>query len=217
MRDEDGGYRPSTGSPITKPRRYSRTGSSGSRQTQQPATQIAMNRKETPDRRQKRNFMTMRNILLAAAAAILTSLVSRAAELSSRSAAQRISRYDVVWNTPSKDASGQMPIGNGNIAAGVYAIENGDLYLLLAKNDAYTYQGDLFKTGRVRISLDPNPFKSGKPFRQTLDLPTGSVRIEADGVTLRIWADAHRHLAAGILRGRVPDHVVAADALCRGV
>jgi len=115
----------------------------------------------------------MRNILLAVAAAILTSLVSRAAELAPRSAAQRISRYDTVWDTPSKDASGQMPIGNGDIAAGVCAIENGDLYLLLAKNDAYTYQGDLFKTGRVRISLDPNPFKSGKPFRQTLDLPTG--------------------------------------------
>ena len=134
----------------------------------------------------------MKSILLAVVAAIVTSLVSRAAELSPRSAEQRISGYDVVWNTPSKDASGQMPIGNGNIAAGVYAIENGDLYLLLAKNDAYTYQGDLFKTGRVRISLDPNPFKSGKPFRQTLDLSTGSVRIEPDGVTLRIWADANR-------------------------
>ena len=74
----------------------------------------------------------------------------------------------------------------------MYAIENGDLYLLLAKNDAYTYQGDIFKTGRVRISLDPNPFQPGKPFRQTLDLATGSIRIEADGVTLRIWADANR-------------------------
>ena len=103
-----------------------------------------------------------------------------------------ISRYNLVWNSPSKDPSGVMPVGNGDIAAGVYAIENGDLFLLLAKNDAYTYLGDIFKTGRVRFTLDPNPFKSGKPFRQTLDLPTGSIRIEADGVTLRIWADANR-------------------------
>ena len=51
--------------------------------------------------------------------------------------------------------------------------------------------GDIYKTGRVRVALDPNPFKSGKPFRQTLDLPSGSIRIEADGVTLRIWADAN--------------------------
>jgi len=109
-------------------------------------------------------------------------------------AAERMRRYNVVWNTPSKDASGVMPLGNGDIAAGVYAIADGDLYLLLAKNDAYTYQGDIFKTGRVRISLDPNPFQPGRPFRQTLDLATASILIEADGVRLRVWADALRPL-----------------------
>ena len=87
-----------------------------------------------------------------------------------------------------------MPIGNGDIAAGAYVVEGGDLYLLLAKNDAFNYMGDLYKTGRVRIAIDPNPFRSGKAFRQTLDLPTGSIRIEADGVTLRIWADTNRPL-----------------------
>ena len=103
-----------------------------------------------------------------------------------------VSRYNVVWNTPSKNASGAMPIGNGDIAASVSAIENGDLYLLLAKNDAYNYDGDIFKTGRVRISVSPNPFEKGKPFRQTLDLATGSILIEADGVSFRIWADMNR-------------------------
>ena len=49
-----------------------------------------------------------------------------------------LANYNVVWNSPSKDASGQMPLGNGNIAAGVYAIENDALYLLLSKNDAFT-------------------------------------------------------------------------------
>ena len=107
-------------------------------------------------------------------------------------AAQRMARYNVVWTSPSKDATGVMPIGNGDIAAGVYAIENGDLYLLLAKNDALSFCGDIYKTGRLRIALDPNPFEKGKPFRQTLDLPTASIRIEADGVKLRIWADANR-------------------------
>ena len=62
-------------------------------------------------------------------------------------------RYNVVWNSPSKDASGVMPIGNGDIAAGVYALESGDLDLLLAKNDAYSYMGDLFKTGRLLDKL----------------------------------------------------------------
>ncbi len=85
-----------------------------------------------------------------------------------------------------------MPLGNGDIAAGVCAIEDGDPYPLLSKNDALTYNGDIFKTGCVRISLTPDPFARGKPFRQTLDLPTGSIHIEADDVSLRIWADANR-------------------------
>jgi len=104
----------------------------------------------------------------------------------------RMSRYDVVWTSPSKDATGAMPIGNGDIAACVYAIEDGDLYLLLAKNDAFDSRGEIYKTGRVRISLEPNPFKAGGRFRQVLDLATGSIRIEAEGVDLRIWADANR-------------------------
>jgi len=51
--------------------------------------------------------------------------------------AKLMRKYNVIWNSPSKDASGVMPIGNGDIAAGVYAIEQGSLYLLLSKNDAY--------------------------------------------------------------------------------
>ncbi|MDP6634355.1 MAG: DUF5703 domain-containing protein [Phycisphaerae bacterium] len=105
---------------------------------------------------------------------------------------ESMARYNVTWNSPSKDDTGQMPLGNGDIAAGVCAIEDGDLYLLLAKNDALTYNGDIFKTGRVRVSLNPNPFAKGKLFRQTLDLTTGSIRIDADGVSVRVWADANR-------------------------
>ena len=99
--------------------------------------------------------------------------------------------YNVVWNSPSKDKTGQMPIGNGDIAAGVYVIENEALYLLLSKNDAFNYNGDIFKTGCVKVSLKPNPFTKGKVFKQTLDLNTGSVLIEADEIEIRVWADAN--------------------------
>jgi len=105
---------------------------------------------------------------------------------------QNIEAYNVIWESPSKDASGEMPLGNGDIAAGVYAIEDGDLYLLLAKNDAFTYSGDIFKTGRVRISFSSNPFARGKTFRQVMDMKTGSVQIEADGIKIKVWADANR-------------------------
>ncbi|MCG8311060.1 MAG: DUF5703 domain-containing protein [Cytophagales bacterium] len=102
-----------------------------------------------------------------------------------------LKHYNVIWNTPSKDPTGQMPIGNGDLAAGVYAIEDDALYLLLAKNDAFTYNGDIFKTGRVKISLSPNPFSKGNQFKQTLDLYTGSVLIETVHTKIRVWADAH--------------------------
>lgn len=132
--------------------------------------------------------LSRRQFLLASASLPLL----QSSESMADNSAERMNRYNVVWNTPSHDASGVMPIGNGDIAAGVYAITDGDLYLLLSKNDAYTYMGDLFKTGRVRISLTPNPFQSGNIFRQTLNLLSGSIQIEAGGVALSIWADAHR-------------------------
>ena len=119
---------------------------------------------------------------------LLASAITAAAaadSLTGTGAAQSMSRYNVVWASPSKDATGVMPIGNGDIAAGVYVIEDGDLYLLLAKNDAYNSSGEIYKTGRVRVALAPNPFHRGKPFRQTLDLATGSIRVQADGVMLR--------------------------------
>lgn len=106
--------------------------------------------------------------------------------------AESVSKYNVIWNTPSKDASGTMPIGNGDLAANVYAIENGDLYLLLSKNDAYNYCGDLLKTGRVKISLFPNPFTAKSRFRQELDLETASVYITSDELQIRVWADANK-------------------------
>jgi hypothetical protein len=99
--------------------------------------------------------------------------------------------YNVIWESPSADATGQMPLGNGDIAAGVYAIENDALYILLSKNDAFTYKGNIFKIGRIRIALDPNPLSGDKPFKQILDLKTGSVLTVADGIEIRVWADAN--------------------------
>ncbi len=127
-----------------------------------------------------------------AAAIGLIGLLGATVPTGSSKSLERVSRYNVVWNSPSKEASGVMPIGNGDIGAGVYAIENGDLYLLLSKNDAFNYSGEIYKTGKVRITMEPNPFKSGTPFRQTLDLSTGSIFIEAGGIRIRVWADANR-------------------------
>ena len=105
-----------------------------------------------------------------------------------------MNKYTVVWNTPSVDATGQMPFGNGDIGGGAYVIGNDALYILLSKNDAFTYNGDIFKTGCVRVSINPNPFVDGIPFNQVMNMGTGSVDISAGGNNIKIWADANKNV-----------------------
>src|SRR4051812_4193396 len=102
---------------------------------------------------------------------------------------ERLSQYNVVWDSPSKDASGSMPIGNGDLGANVWVEENGDLLLLLSKADAWDENASLLKLGRVRISCTP-PLQVGEgQFRQTLHLDTATISIAAGGIAFRIWAD----------------------------
>lgn len=39
--------------------------------------------------------------------------------------------YNVVWNSPSHDTSGTMPLGNGDIGINVWVEEDGDLLFLI--------------------------------------------------------------------------------------
>lgn len=43
-------------------------------------------------------------------------------------------KYNVVWNRPSKDSSGSMPVGNGDIGLNVWIEEDGDLLFYISKN-----------------------------------------------------------------------------------
>jgi alpha-L-fucosidase 2 len=109
----------------------------------------------------------------------------------------------LIWDSPSVDARGSMPIGNGDIGVNVWAEENGDLMLYLGKTDAWDEQSRLLKLGRLRVHFDNNPFAKGMSFRQELVLRSGEIRIEAgrgtNAVRIRLWVDAHNpavHLEA---------------------
>jgi len=110
-------------------------------------------------------------------------------------ASDPLAAYNVVWDTPSEDHNGSMPIGNGDIGMNVWVDREGRLWLLLSKTDAWSENGRLLKLGRVRISLTPNPFVDGAPFKQVLDLRRGEIVITAGdadrAVTMRIWVDAN--------------------------
>ena len=102
---------------------------------------------------------------------------------------------NVTWDTPSKDSSGSMPLGNGDIGLNVWMEESGDLVFYIGKTDAWSESVRLLKIGRVRVRLAPNPFVAGAPFRQTLDLAKGEIVISGGKpeapCTLRIWVDAN--------------------------
>ncbi len=110
-------------------------------------------------------------------------------------AAGRADRYNVLWDSPSRNSWGSMPIGNGDIGLNVWIEENGGLVFYISKTDAWSENCRLLKLGRVRLRLEPNPFAEGSPFKQELRLRDGEIAIEAGAgdraVSLRVWVDAN--------------------------
>lgn len=123
---------------------------------------------------------------------------------------------NVTWNTPSKDCNGSMPIGNGDIGMNVWVDPGGNLWLLPSKTDAWSENCRLLKLGRVRVSLTPNLFVEGAPFKQVLRLRQGEIAITAgdpdQAVTLTIWVDANNPVIRVQVDSAVPrDMQVALD------
>ncbi len=87
--------------------------------------------------------------------------------------------YNVVWTTPSKDAAGSMPLGNGEVGINLWVEESGDLHFYISRSDSLSEISRLLKVGQVRVSLSPNPFLTGAPFRQELKLCDGVCEITA--------------------------------------
>ena len=119
-----------------------------------------------------------------------------------------VSRYDVLWDSPSADSRGSMPLGNGDVALNVWVEPTGDLVFYISKADAW---GDnavgtvghlrdgnrsLIKIGRVRVRLSPGLPVAGAPFSQHLDLQRAEIDVTAgkrgDETRLRVWVDANR-------------------------
>lgn len=101
---------------------------------------------------------------------------------------------NVVWTTPSQDAAGSMPLGNGEVGVNVWVEKDGDLLFYVSRNDSISEISQLCKVGKIRVSLSPNPFKAGVPFEQTMVLEQGVCRISAGPgdarVTLNVFVDA---------------------------
>lgn len=105
-----------------------------------------------------------------------------------------IEGYSVIWESPSKNSMGNMPMGNGDLGMNLWVEENGDLQFYLSKTDAWSENARLLKLGKVRLSLSPNPFLKGLKYRQELNVKDGIMSIEAgegqEKVTIKAWIDA---------------------------
>eukprot|EP01062_Namystynia_karyoxenos_P068175 TRINITY_DN624_c0_g1_i1.p1 TRINITY_DN624_c0_g1~~TRINITY_DN624_c0_g1_i1.p1 ORF type:complete len:853 (+),score=207.07 TRINITY_DN624_c0_g1_i1:73-2559(+) len=99
-----------------------------------------------------------------------------------------LERYDVIWDSLLPESKttwvNTMPIGNGDVAANVFADSaQGSVSVLLAQSAAWNEAGELIKAGLVEVTFSPNPFGLGSHFRQRLDLSTATVTFEIGGTS----------------------------------
>jgi hypothetical protein len=117
--------------------------------------------------------------------------------------------YNVVWDSPSADARGSMPLGNGDIGLNAWVEPGGDLCFYIGKTDSWGDNGRLLKVGKVRVTIDPAP--SLTPFSQELSLRDASMVVSyGDGTRLRLWVDAHHPVVRLETIGRKPVRATAA-------
>ncbi|MEI7902660.1 MAG: DUF5703 domain-containing protein, partial [bacterium] len=107
--------------------------------------------------------------------------------------ADPLDSYNVVWTTPSENAHGSMPLGNGDVGINAWVEANGDLIFYVSKTDAWDENAGLCKIGRVRVKFDP-PLAPKDGFRQELKLREGCIEIESriqkSEFRMRLWVDA---------------------------
>jgi len=106
----------------------------------------------------------------------------------------QLTGQNIVWNSPSKDASGAMPLGNGSVLTNIWVDPQGDLLIALARSDPD--KKTTIGLGRVRIKLDPPLSVEKQSLRQTLMFSNGAVEIigQADKArpVFSIWVDANQ-------------------------
>jgi len=118
-----------------------------------------------------------------------------------------IDRCNVVWDSPSENAHGSMPLGNGDVGVNAWMESTGNLVFYVSKTDAWDENARLCKIGRVRVKFDPPLDTKGK-FRQELKLRDGVIQIDAriggQPAKTLIWLDADQPVVRVEVESAVP-------------
>jgi hypothetical protein len=109
-----------------------------------------------------------------------------------------VSPYEVVWDSPSEDVNGTVPLGNGGVALNAWIDRAGDLKFYIARTDSWDDNGRLVKVGAVRVRVGGSVPGRTKTFTQRLNAKDGTLTAcfgPADAqVRMALWVDAHRPL-----------------------
>ena len=101
-----------------------------------------------------------------------------------------LEKHNVVWDSPSPDSKGSMPIGNGDIGLNVWVEPSGDLCFYIGKTDAWDENIRLLKLNKVRIKFTP-ALDTKNNFRWELKLHDGRIEIQDAAMNIRVWVDAN--------------------------
>ncbi|NOX55154.1 MAG: LamG domain-containing protein, partial [Planctomycetes bacterium] len=127
-------------------------------------------------------------------------------------------RYNVVWRSPSRDALGSMPLGNGEIGLNAWVEPSGDLLFYISRTDSWGDNGRLLKIGRVRVRIEPCP-NTDERFRQELRLQDATLVArwgpEDHSVTLQLWVDANHPVVHVTIASSQPTTATASIELWR--
>lgn len=130
-----------------------------------------------------------------------------------------VSQYNVMWESPSTNHHGSMPLGNGEVALNAWMTADGQLQCYVARSDAWDEYGRLVKVGKIRWVIEPNPVREGEPFRQELRLEAGSMEVRSGrgsgSVRLELWVDAYLPVVHLTVESERPVTVTAVGELWR--
>jgi hypothetical protein len=125
----------------------------------------------------------------------------------------------IVWNTPSDNPRGSMPLGNGDITINAWVEPSGDLLFYIGKSDSWEDNGRLAKVGLVRVKVDSPGGRSLVPFEQRLDVASGDMTVTTgegeSTVTTRLWVDANRPVITVQVSSATPTTASASFELWR--
>ena len=121
----------------------------------------------------------------------------------------------LIWETPSEDALGAVPLGNGELAASAWLTPDGTLRLLVGRTDAWDEIGRLCKLTQLELHLDPAPVEAiAEGFEHRLELHRARLairigRADRPAHRLTVWIDAHRPALVLAHEAREPTSLTA--------